>query len=446
MPASFIQTGGFNAPVMPNIEFADPRLFATNMALANGIGQGVNTAGALQQQRQSAAMAPITQKLGQEQIQRQQQLNQMLPIEQQQQQINLNKASMPVPIVTGTSPVSINRDTGQPITNDMDYPANTPVDVVEMNSGFLVNPVTGEKTPFQRPGKVLETDEQRQLRESLQKYRAGWNTARQTSATGSLIGKGRLTVTGPDGNPYNMVPALDDDGNITYKMVGQDAKTTIAKQNADTGAVIGAAKASDLSSLNNEHNAKAEQIRSTNVKPKETDVETDKVAKSLGLTGDVYNNLRNSYEGSKALRLLSSKNVNPNDIDDATESTIKKAYQDVEAARAKQMMDAQALAEGPKVTVQGLSGSQSPQVNMQPVNTQPVQGQPVQNNNVQPQQTQSVPQQNKQPGVMRTTTGIQVTPQQYIAAIQRLVANPKLAPDFDQMFGPGASARALTQR
>jgi hypothetical protein len=290
--------------------------------------------------------------------------------------------------------------------------------------------VTGEKSPFQTTGKVLESNEDRQKREALQNYQEGMVGARNETSQANMLSKGKVTVMDENGNPMDMVPAMDkdgkpmfnDDGTPMYSVIGKSAKESISQQNADTKSTVGGARAQDLYSLAGLHSAKTDL--GLNFHP-----EDDKAAKAAGLPTSVYLNLINSYEGNKAVRTLTNKNASDEDRESA-ESVIQKAYQDDASAKAQAAQQAQQSAGLPTVSVPGLTPNASQQQSPQAQQIQVP---------ANPQQNMAAP--NK---TIRTMAGVNVTPSQYAMAVKRLAANPRLAPDFDQMFGPGASARALT--
>ena len=152
--------------VMPAINFANPQLFGQVFPrMLQGMQEGQQFAGEQQRQAQVRAMAPL-------QLQHAQNVAAMDPLELQEAKNKAAISGMPQPIASGQTsrPVSVRRDTGDVITPDDEVPAGVPIDVVSQDTIPVFDPKTNNISSTTRMGKVLESDEERQTRESKSQH------------------------------------------------------------------------------------------------------------------------------------------------------------------------------------------------------------------------------------------------------------------------------------
>ena len=164
-----IQTGGFSPSVMPQVQYADPRLLTPNYGgIIPAMSQGVSFAEQIAQVARNAKEQPIRDQLLQIQLEEAKNRLGQAPLEAQLRALQIGRQSQPIENVTDITIERVPRigspyDTpaldanGKP-TFDPDSPPD--YDIVPVRTVVVTDPLTGQKTTRQERGAPISTAEQ----------------------------------------------------------------------------------------------------------------------------------------------------------------------------------------------------------------------------------------------------------------------------------------------
>lgn len=143
-----LQSRGFqiNQPAIPaQIDFSQLK----PGSFINGLNSGIGTFNAFQNIVDAAQERPLREQERRARLAQIEAEADLAPTRAQMAQISLNRASLPDQIVTGTTAERVPR-------------ADNPVayDIAEVVEGFTFDPVSQQRVPFKRQGKILTTAEE----------------------------------------------------------------------------------------------------------------------------------------------------------------------------------------------------------------------------------------------------------------------------------------------